>query len=185
MASSSNSSKASYQTKTLEKVVDSLDRVNSDTKKMVFDMAKGMTEQEIITQFNQTALDFFNTTISITKRMGNAREYGFEAYLIFFNQAIKADAKIPIDQFTLTVLEFAPEIYSENESTFLNMNIPDGKLTDSAYANNEFSLIRSEKFKRLWQSLKPQDKEEVKTSIILLTTYAHTFFVHTLLKKRG
>jgi hypothetical protein len=173
------------KTNSLKKVVSALERVNPETNQMILDMAKGMTEAEIIAQFNQMALDFFNSMISITKKLGSAmeREYGAEAYLIFFKNAIKVNAKLPIDQFTLTVLEFAPEIYREDEDCFLNMDIPDGKL-DTNYGNNEFSLIRSEKFKKLWKILSATDKETVKKLIIYLTTYAHTFFMFSLLQRK-
>lgn len=170
----------------LAKVVGALERVNPETSKMVLGMAKGMTEVEIISQFNQAAQDFFNTTISVTKRMGTSREYGGEAYLTMFQSAIKMDAKMPIDKFTLTVLEYAPEIYAEDEDMFLNMDIPDGDLKQmgAPAADNEFSLIRSEKFKKLWKILSVADKEQIKANLILLTTFAHTFFIYSLLKRK-
>jgi len=165
----------------LIKVANSLERVNSETNEMVVGMAKGMNEMEIVNSFNQTSLDFFNLMINITKKMGLSKEYGFEAYLIFYEQAKKVNAYAPIDQFTLIVLEFAPEIYTEDEDNFMKMEIPDTELKGST---NEFSLIRSAKFKKLWTILRGNDKEEVKNHIKLLTTYAHTYFIYKLLKKK-
>lgn len=183
----SKSSGSQEKQNSLSKVVKALERVSLDTSNMIAGMAKGMTEAEIINHFNQSAKDFFNTTISVTKRMGIAREYGGEAYLAIFENAIKMNGRMPIDKFTMLILEFAPEIYAEDENCFLDMEIPDRNLNEMGApvtSDNEFSLIRSEKFKKLWKILSPADKETIKADIILLTTYAHTYFIYSLLKRK-
>lgn len=85
--------------------------------------------------------------------------------------------KLPLDKFTLIILEFANEIYSEEENCFMDMTIPDAKLE----VGNEFGLIRSEIFKSLWKILDKNHKQIIKEKIILLTTYAHTYFYKTVM----
>ena len=162
----------------LDNVVKSLDRVPIDTRQMIFSMSKGMSELEIIQSFNQQALDMFILVISITKRTGKEKEYQFTGYKALFDNAVKINNKLPLDKFTLIILEFAAEIYAEEENCFLDMSIPDKEVN----VGNEFGLIRSESFKILWKTLGRTDKEALKENIILLTTYAHAFLYKTLLK---
>ena len=171
------------QEKTLQKIAIALDKVNPETQKTIKDMATMMSSVEIIQNFNQTALDFFNLLIDITKKMNLLKEFGMEVYLTFFQQAIKINASMPLDQFTVLILEFAPDIYAENEDFFLNMQIPDGQIQGS-FSQNEFSLIRSEKFKNLWKILGKDEKKEITGLITLLTTFAHTYFVYYILNSR-
>lgn len=165
-------------TSTLDNVVKSLDKVNPETKDLIFNMSKGMTEMEIIHSFNQQASYLFNLVIAITKRLKKEDECNFVAYKSLFERAIKINAKLPIDKFTLIILEFAAEIYSEDENCFLNMSIPDKKCT----VGNEFSLIRSENFKKIWKILGQTDRKMIADNVILLTTYAHTYLYKTILK---
>ena len=162
----------------LESVVQSLDRVPLETKQMIFNMSKGMSELEIIRSFNQQALDMFNLVISITKKVGKEREYQFSGYKALFDNAVKINNKLPVDKFTLIILEFAAEIYAEEEDCFLNMSIPDKEVN----VGNEFGLIRSESFKILWKILNRPDKNLLKENIILLTTFAHAYLYKTILK---
>lgn len=166
--------------KTLEKIANALEKVPIDTNNMVMEMAKSMSDTEIIRQFNQYSLDFFGALIEITRSLGKLKECGFEAYNQFLHIAIKTDAKMPIDQFSVVVLEFAPSIYREDEDMFLGMNIPDSQM-HGQFANNEFSIIRSDKFKNLWRSLSDAHKEEIKTHVINLTISAHAFFYQNII----
>ena len=172
-----SNTKAKDKVHQLEKVQQALERVNDGTKEMVLEMAKGMTDLEVIRSFNQEVYDFFAILINVTKRMGVDKEYKIEVHNTFFEKAIKTNVLLPIEQFTLIILEFAPEIYTENEECFLRMSIPDAKLE----SGNEFNIIRSEHFKKLWLTLSSDDKSNIKDKIILLTTYAHTYFYQTLL----
>ena len=162
----------------LDKVVNSLEKVSAETKKMVFNMANSMTDMEVVQSFNQTALDLFNLLVQITTRMNKENEYKVGGYKLLFDNAVKLNKKMPIDQFTLVILEFAAEIYDEDENCFLKMTIPDAKLE----VGNEFNLIRSEMFKKLWVTLVNKDKSDVKDKVILLTTFAHVYLYQTLLK---
>ncbi len=164
----------------IDNVIESLERVSQETKEMIFEMAKGMTEMEIIHSFNQKALDLFTLLITITTRMGKENEYKVGGYKKLFDSAIKINTKLPIDKFTLIILEFAAEIYAGKENCFLEMSIPDTNVN----VGNEFSIIRSEMFKKLWVVLDDNDKNILKDNIILLTTFAHVHLYKTLLSKK-
>ena len=161
----------------LQKIQKALDRVNDDTKQMVLEMAKGMSDLEIMQSFNQEVYDFFFFFFGITRQLGFDREYKIEAHNKLYEKAVKTNVSLPIEQFTMIILEFAPEIYKEDEECFLKMSIPDTKLE----TGNEFNVIRSEHFKDLWKKMNQPDKNDVKDKIILLTTFAHTYFYKTIL----
>ena len=161
----------------LERVVQSLEKVPEETKQMVLKMALAMSEREIIQSFNQQAHDLFSLVITITKKFNKEREYNVSGYKVLFENALKMNAKLPLDKFTLLILEFASEIYAENENCFLEMSIPDKKVN----VGNEFGLIRSEMFKKLWVIVGQTDKNNLKENIIVLTTYAHAHLYKTLL----
>ena len=162
----------------LGKVVESLEKVTQGTKQMIFDMAKSLSELEIIQSFNQQSLDMFTIMIEITKRMGCEDKYKVTGYKVLFDNALKINAKLPVDKFTLIILEYAAEIYDEKEDCFLTMPIPDANVN----VGNGFGIIRSEMFKNLWKQLGPTDKNLLKDNIILLTTFAHVYLYKTLLK---
>lgn len=166
----------------LNKVINSLEKVPSATKELVLEkMALSMSELEIIQSFNQQAHDLFSLLISITKKLNKEKEYNVSGYKLLFDNTLKFNAKLPIDKFTLLILEFAAEIYAEDENCFLDMAIPDTKVG----VNNEFSLIRSEMFKKLWKILENNDKNSLKENIIPLTMYAHAYLYKTLLSKKN
>lgn len=164
----------------------SLKKVDSEINENIYAMASSMDEHTIILSFNQTALDFFNFAINGTKRLNREREFGFSGYLSLFQTAIKANIGVPIDKFTILILEYAPDIYSVNEKFFLNMDIPDIKIdvSDKKKNDNEFNMIQSEEFKKLWLVLSQEDKDAVKEKIILLTTYAHAYFFKLCMTKK-
>ena len=172
---------ADYNQQKLEKVINALEKINSETKTLILNMAKNMKEMVIIQSFNQSALDLFTEILKITTRLGKEGDYKVGGYKAIFDNAIKINVKMPVDKFTLVILEFAPEIYSENENFILNMPIPDTQVGVA----NEFSMIRSEKFKSLWKTLESKDKNVLKETIILLTTYAHVYFYQTILKQQS
>lgn len=165
----------------LEIVMQQLEKVNVETKSTIFQMSKGMSEAEIIQSFNQQASYLFNLMIAIIRRLGKESEYQVSGYKYLFDNAIKINAKLPVDKFTLIVLEFAPEIYREDENCFLNMSIPDKKCS----VGNEFGLIRSEMFKNLWKIMSKDDRKAIADSVILLTSYAHAYLYKTILKNKS
>jgi hypothetical protein len=159
-------------------IANSLSKIDQKINQGILDMARNLTDAEITNFFNQTALDFFNLAIDITRKKNMEREYGFSSYMALFETALKLNVNMPIDRFTMVILEFAPNIYNENEDFFLNMVIPDKKIN----TGNEFNIIQSEEFKALWKSLNATDKEMVGEKILSLTMYAHTYFCKLLLK---
>lgn len=159
----------------ITKVIEALEKVPLETRQMIFGMAHEMSISEIIQSFNQYAFDLFNTLITITKKMKQDKDYKIDGYKKLFEAAIKKDIKLPANRFTLDILMYAPEIYAEEEDCFLGMTIPDANIS----VNNEFGIIRSEKFKELWKNLIETDKQEIKTNLISLTMYAHAFLYKT------
>lgn len=168
------------KTKKMELIAESLSKVDNEINQGIMDYAQSLSEKEIIILFNQTALDFFNFAIEGTRRLKREREFGFSGYLNLYERAVKANMEVPIDQFTVIVLEFAHDIYNKNENFFLDLHIPDAELKDEN--KNEFNIIRSDEFKKLWKVLDEKDKNEVIQKIIALTTYAHTYFYKLALK---
>ena len=164
----------------LQKVVDSLNKVSPEINQLAFAMSNSMSDLILVNLFNQTALDLFGAIDGITKSNPNGPKCDISTHKLFFDQAIKINNKLPIDKFSINILEFADYIYSEDDAYFLQMTIPDGKLS----LGTEFNLIRSETFKQLWLSLSDNDKTELKEKIILLTSYAHAFFYKTVMNNR-
>lgn len=160
----------------LQNVIDALDKVPLETKQMIYDMSQNMTEKEIIQSFNQQTIDLLTLLIQITQKTKLDNKYKLSGYKVLFENAIKLNWKLPIDRFTLSILEFASDIYAENEDCFLNMTIPDAKIE----TGTEFNLIRSEMFKNLWRELDNNDKEQLKEKIIILTTFAHAYLYKSL-----
>lgn len=161
---------------TLITVGKALERVNDETKQMIYDLSCQLSELDIIRSFNQEALDMFTVVGAIIKKLGKESEYKIAGYKNIFDVAIKTNAKLPLDKFTLIILEFAPEIYEEQEDCFLNMSIPDKNVN----VGNEFAIIRSEMFKNIWRHSNHEDRELIKQKVIPLTTYAHAFFYKSL-----
>ena len=161
-------------------IIDALSKIDSDINNGIWEMAQGLTNNEITNLFNQTALDFFNLAIDITRKRNIEREYGFSAYMNLFEAALKMNVTVPVDRFTMLILEFAPDIYGGNEKVFLDMHIPDSKIN----TGNEFNIIRSDAFKKLWLILNSTEKELVTEKVLSLTTYAHAYFYKLLLNKK-
>ena len=161
----------------INKVIASLEKVPDETKRIVLNISMNMSELDIIQAFNQQSRDLFDILDSITKKYDSQRDYKIDGYKMLFNNALKHNVKMPVDKFTLTILEFASDIYAENEDCFLNMKIPDTKVS----VGNEFNFIRSEMFKSMWKAINGKDREILKDKVILLTTYAHAYFYKTVL----
>lgn len=169
------------QQQRIDKVIEALGKVSDNTKTLVYQIAQNMAELEIIQMFNQLTLDFLDIMLRITREKREEDKFKIGGYKTIFDNAIKINIKMPIDQYTLVILRFAAEIYSEDEDCFLNMPIPDTKLE----VGNQFSFIRSDMFKNLWRTLKDGDKSDIKNKMILLTTYAHAYLYKTVIKNRN
>lgn len=176
MATKSKNSKSEI----MKRIALALDRVTKETHEKIIDLAEGLSETEIINLFNQAAMDFFDMAITKSKELGREREFGFTGYQFLFESALKINMSLPIDKFTLIILEFAPDIYDANEEYFLSMDIPDAEIK----ANNEFGIIRSKEFKKLWGQIDADCKEVTKDHITSLTVYAHAYFLKLLFNKK-
>jgi len=162
----------------IQEIVDSLKQINDETHKMVMGIANGMHKSEIITMFNQCALDFFNTVVTILKTMGQEEGREIEGYMMMFQSALKYNINLPIDACAGVILKFAPEVYTENEQFFLGLHIPNAKVKDfnKPNQNSGFGIIESDKFKKLWRVGSSADKDKVKEKLIALTTWCHAYF---------
>ncbi|AVL93750.1 hypothetical protein mvi_390 [Megavirus vitis] len=170
--------KRQQDTERLEKVVYSLQKVNPAINKDILSMAQAMSDVQIIKLFNQDATDLFAEMSRIIKLLQKENECKVDSYKFLFETAIKINAKLPIDKFTLIILEYAAEIYGGDENVFLDMPIPDAKIN----VGNEFGLIRSEMFKSLWRILDRENKDIIKDKITSLTTYAHAYLYKSINK---
>jgi hypothetical protein len=161
----------------IQSVMESLEKIDKKTNDMIMDIVNSMSSIEIIQSFNQAAFDMFNTTHNLTVKMGIEHEYKIVGYKRLFEQATKINFQKPIDHFTLLVLEYAYDIYKGYDNCFLDMEIPDANIS----VGNEFSLIRSNMFKKLWKCFSEQDKEDVRDKIVILTTFAHAHLYKTII----
>lgn len=157
----------------LKKIVDALQRVPNETNKSILDMATSFNENEIIQLFNQKAYDLFDNLLMITNSINPNNDYKISSYRYLLDTAIKTNAKVPIDQFALAVLDIAPEIYDENEEFILNMQIKDLQVEKQT---NEFDIIKSDKFKNIWRKLSSDNRKILKDIIMMLTVYSHAYF---------
>jgi len=162
----------------MEKIMSALENVSDDINQMTWHLAKEISNSDIIQTFNQETCDLFEILINFINAMGISRECNILGHKIIFENALKINIGLPIEQFTFIVLQFAPEIYDEKEKFFLEMNIPNQKVQNG----NEFSLINSAAFKKLWLLLNEDSKQELKDKIILMTTYAHAYFYKVIMK---
>lgn len=164
----------------LEKIITSLEKVDKDLQNMILNMSKSLSDIEIIQTFNQGCIDLFTNIAAVVKKIGMEKEIKFGGYKLLLENAMKINAKLPVDNFTLVVLEFADHIYSGDETFFMDRSYGKAKVE----VGNEFTFIRSEPFKHLWKDLDSKDKEMIKEKFILVTTYAHAYFFKTVLSNR-
>jgi hypothetical protein len=161
----------------LENVVNELNKLDIELKETVLFFAKESTQDEIIKSFNQGALDTFDEIMRIIRIKGVESQYKISVYRDHFLKAVKVNYLLPIDKFTLVILEFALSIYKRDETLFLDMTIPDTQLD----RKNEFSIIRSEEFKKLWKTLNDEQKTSIWDKVEDMTRNAHMYFYKTIL----
>lgn len=156
-------------------------KISSKMNKLIMGLAKEMPGTEVIRSFNQASLDFFNIMIKITTKVDKLDDFKMDSYLSLMERAIKVNHKIGVEKFTLAVLEYADGIYAENEDYFMDLEIKDTEVTEVGSAN-EFSVIRTANFKRLWKILEKKDRKKIREAIIQCTTFAHVYFFQEILK---
>lgn len=158
------------------KVAESLKKVTPEMNNIIISMSKQIPQSEIIRQFNQLSLDLFDILNDIAIKFDKESDFKIGCYRVILANALKSNIKLPVDKFTLVILEFAPEIYMQNEDCFLSMNIPDKEIS----AGNAFAMIRSTEFKNMWKILDSLDKENIKKKITTLTMYAHAYLYNII-----
>lgn len=166
---------APVTTDVLTKIANVLKTINPETRSMVYDYSTKYSEDFIIREFNQATKDLFNLMRSIAIKIKKLPESGIDNHIFLFETALKLNVKTPIDNFTLIILEFAPQIYQEDEQFFIDLSIPDKEVN----LKNEFGIIRSQIFKDLWVILEKKDKQILSQKIQLVTMNAHAFLYKT------
>jgi len=159
----------------MNKIINALERVDPSTSQNIMELVENMDISEIIFTFNQTTGDLFDLLIKYNNKYNIIN---LEGYYTLFKNALKINNRLPIDQFTMIILEYAPEIYANDYDRFLNMNIPDTKVS----VGNQFGIIRTDIFKSFWRQLNDTEKSKIKEKLIILTTMAHVYFYKTALQ---
>jgi hypothetical protein len=157
----------------LAEVADALQRVPQETCQALYEHSRTMTSVDIIRTFNQKSRDLFALLIEIAR--ANKINHSINSYQMMFENAITVNSKLPIDKFTLVILKYAPEIYSEEEEHFLRMTVPDAQVS----VGNAYGIIRSEAFRNIWLSADDDYQSRIKECVILLTTYAQIYLYKT------
>lgn len=163
----------------IQRVVKSLESVNEETKKYVMDLSECLLKEEIVTMFNQYALDFFNDLTQISYEVDSSKAKIFTSYSLLYETSLNLKKNLPLEKFTLTILEHADKIYMQEEEHFLEMDIPNKEI-NIGNNKNEFGIIQSDEFKKLWKKLGEDNKSIIKDKVILLTTYAHAYLYKIL-----
>jgi signal transduction histidine kinase len=157
----------------LAEAVEAISRVDPDICSKIFAMSQVKSVVEIVNSFNQAARDLFAILLEVSR--DNRIDYGMNGYKFMFDSAIKMNARLPLDKFTLVILKHAPEIYDEDEKNFLSMTVPDASVS----VGGGFELIKSTSFKNLWLSATDEHKATIKRRVITLTYYAQAYLYKT------
>lgn len=159
--------------KTMSNVIKALQTVAADKQLMARRIAQGFSAAEIVSKFNQAGKDFFVLLKHIINEVGENKDYNLNGYEKLFHHAISIRQDWPIDKFTLMILQFAPQVYEEDEQFFLSVEIPD----QNVRINNEFGIIKTEAFKELWLKTNDNRRDELKDNCLLLVSFAHAYFL--------
>jgi hypothetical protein len=159
--------------KTLSEIKTCLESVSADIRSSACALATSTTRKEIITNFNQSAIDFFNLLHQTSKDIGKEKICDVPQYLYIFEKAKNKNPDLPAEKFTLTLLKFSHHIFNREEEKVLGMSIKNQQVGDD---DNGFAVINSEMFKTLWKSLVPYQKDAILDKLYLVTFYALCFF---------
>lgn len=168
----------------LEEVAAELSKTSDADKQNAMDGAQLLTQDEVIEQFNQSAMKLFTNAYNITVKRGKEREYKIGGYKTLYEKAVKMNRATPIDQFTLVILKFATDIYARNADKFLKMDMP-SEIKLDGQTDNEFELIHSTEFKNLWRTLNTTEKNTIIENIVDMTQFAHIFFIQKMLEAKN
>ncbi|CAI2358539.1 Hypothetical protein MVR_LOCUS245 [uncultured virus] len=98
-------------------------------------------------------------------------------YKQLIKHAINCKRSLVIDKYTLVTLEYAADILDGREDVFLNMTFND---TQGKLDGNEFSIIKCDNFKVLWKQLTEDERTQIHTRMISMTTTSLIFVVKTM-----
>jgi hypothetical protein len=159
--------------KTLTDIKNCLEYVSVEIRSAALAIASGTSRNEIIANFNQAAIDFFNLLHQTSKDIGKEKICDVPQYLYIFDKAKKKNPDLPAEKFTLTLLKFCHHIFNREEEKVLGMSIKDQQVGDD---DNGFAVINSEMFKILWKSLAGYQKDAILDKLYLVTFHALCFF---------
>lgn len=165
--------------KILKKIIQSLEKVDSNITNTILGMAEKTSMAQVINDFNYNSLEVLDFLDYIGKKYNHTDTCDMTKHRLLFENAIQINKRLPVDKFSLIVLEHAQDIYDENEEYFMELPMPDV----NAKAGKDFSMIKCEAFKKVWTSLDEEDKDLVKEKVISLTTSAHIYFIKNITKK--
>lgn len=174
MTSREEREKAEKNRKQLILVGQKLSQVPDNAKNMAINLSKNMKKEETINYFNTSAHKLFEKMLMLERKLNVSCDV--KGYNFLFNKAVKINMKLPIDKFTLIILEYAPEIYSEDHDQILAIPVPDINVN----VDNEFSIINSQMFKDTWKLLSKSDQDDLFDIITELTVYAHVYFMQCM-----
>jgi hypothetical protein len=157
---------------TIRDVIAAIKRVQPSRNADTLALSNTMTKREIVSSFNQSIFDMFEEISKFLKKYNFSGDADMASYKSLFEKATKANACLPIEKFTMSILVFAPEFYDEKEDFFLELKIPHLQVnTDTG-----FDVIKSELFRNLWKSMITEDKYVLRDRIMNVVLYAHCYF---------
>lgn len=161
----------------IKDIIDALDRVDEETTDLVISLANRKSDIDIMSEFNQLSVQVLEDLERIGKKYGCEGVCNMKHHRETLEHALKINARLPIDKFSVLILLHAAEVYNEEEKYFMELPMPDV----DAKAGNKFTVIKCEPFKDVWKLLDKRDKRMVVDKTILLTTWAHAYFIKNVL----
>lgn len=172
----------------INKIGDALSKVPPEYAEAAVSLANSLEKVELGVSFNQTAMDLFDLAVKISTKRKIEEKLKMSGHRsIFEAAAAKIGKTIPISKFSFAILEFAPEIYNENDDFFLNMKVPDTIDVDKEVGatdagttksnSNDLNIINTQEFKELWKKLNNKEKRAIRENVIKLTLYSHAYFI--------
>lgn len=158
----------------LREVAVALSQVEPDILQMMYDSSREMKKVDVIVNFNQKSRDLFALLNEVSRKTG--RDHGLAGYVAMFESALRINRNLPLEKFTLVILKYAPDIYSEREDRFLSMAVPDAEVS----VGNAYGVIRSEAFRDIWLSSSKEHQKRIKSCVIDMTSNAHIYFYQTI-----
>lgn len=159
----------------MNKIINSINKIDERTLQDINDLSDSMTEMEIVKSFNQCAVELYDILLKLANKHRMTKILDIDSYQILFNTSVKINYRLPIQKYVENILQFAYEIYNDKEEEILGMESSDEQIN----VGDQSGIIQIDIIKKLWKLLNDDDREVLKRSIIGLTTYSHAFFYKT------